>query len=273
MEAITLAAAVYSGVQLAKPVVDSAVGMVEKLLGKPLKVASNLLADEVYCWQTVNRIRWAVKVEALLKGRNIQPQVLPKGFLMPVIEAVGNVEDDDLRSLWARLTANAIVTDSSQHPIFAEALRQLSPGDAKIFDRFVRTNSFHRFQTRTFHGQLHSSTDEAVIRLVRIGLMQFGMTASPAAITGALTLKTSTISGGQVVQIAPRDPRPAPIEITTAFVSDFGEQFFNAICEENVFYGQSGVVAVRERTKRENAERAAQRKAQRAEQSVDKSDA
>lgn len=45
----------------------------------------------------MNRVRIAARVQEFLDEKKIPPRVLPKGFLLPLIEAAGNVEDPDLQ--------------------------------------------------------------------------------------------------------------------------------------------------------------------------------
>jgi hypothetical protein len=49
---------------------------------------------------------------------------------------VGNVDDEDLQELWARLLASAMVDNENQHPAYISILQQFSPDEAKIFSLF-----------------------------------------------------------------------------------------------------------------------------------------
>jgi hypothetical protein len=232
MEDVTLAAAVYSGVQLAKPVVDSAVAMMEKLLGRPIKIASNLLSDEVYCWQTANRIRWANKVDAMLKGRNVPPKILPKGFLLPVIEAVGNVEDETLCDMWARLTANAVANDDAQHPMFIDALKQLNGKDAIAFDSLVKAGGV-RSGFRA-DGRPDDSSKELDLRLTRCGLLDRIYEADASNLSRAMSSVSARLAGSNRVdpiRIQIDAARPARVRSTGTRVSGFGYQFHAAVSD------------------------------------------
>lgn len=126
-----VAAAAGAGFAVAKPVAEAASDLAQKLLGQPFKVAGDLLADQVYCWQCVNRIRLLEKLKLKIDESKVQVKSLPPGFLIPAIDAVGNVDDECLQDFWARLLCSAIQDDAAASPSFIETLRRLGPAEAK----------------------------------------------------------------------------------------------------------------------------------------------
>src|SRR5688500_1372987 len=98
-----LAAAGASG--MAKPLLDTGAKLIENLLGKPCSVAGEMLSDQLYFWQWKNRISIAAKAKAMLDNNKIAERVVPPTFLLPLLEAAGNVEDESLQDLWAKLLA------------------------------------------------------------------------------------------------------------------------------------------------------------------------
>lgn len=95
------------------------------------------MADHVYAWQTANRIRILERTRRLIEKRSLDPRMVATGFLLPALEAMGSVENDDLEELWAQLLAEAINNESSQKLIHIETLRRLSPHDAIILSRLA----------------------------------------------------------------------------------------------------------------------------------------
>lgn len=128
----------------------SAVGLIDKLLGKPCEVAGAMIADQLYFWQWKNRIKIAEKAQKILKQKEIAAKVLPAGFLVPLLDAAGNVEDETLQDMWASLLVSGVENDQHQHPAFVSILRDCFKMDA---------NGKHRYSSgglTTFHGWSHS---------------------------------------------------------------------------------------------------------------------
>ncbi|MBK8233110.1 MAG: DUF4393 domain-containing protein [Candidatus Eisenbacteria bacterium] len=130
---ITVFLGIADALALAKPVVEAGCNLINSVLGKPCKVAGELLADQIYAFQWHNRVRIFAKAQALLDEHDVPAAVLPTGFLMPLLDAAGNIEADDLQNLWAQLLASAVQHPSARHPMFVDALRQMSSEDALLF--------------------------------------------------------------------------------------------------------------------------------------------
>ena len=117
---------------VAQPLVDSTFGLIAGLLGEPCRIAGEMLADEVYHWQCRNRIRVLLKVKQRLELTGVPPRVVPRGFLLPILQASGNVEDDELQELFANLLVAGVSSDDSQHPAFVQVIRQISVNEARL---------------------------------------------------------------------------------------------------------------------------------------------
>lgn len=142
MDNATTLALIGAATALGKPIVDTACTLIKDLLGRSCKVAGGMLADEVYAFQWTNRIRIAHWAKQIMDQEGIASRVLPKGFLLPLLEAAGNVEDPTLQEMWARLISSGVKDDTSQHPTFIEILRQLTPDEAKIVARMSMGQNF-----------------------------------------------------------------------------------------------------------------------------------
>src|SRR5258706_10944326 len=98
MAAATIAAAA----QLGKPVVQKGCDFVDAVLGKPLKAVGGILADEISFWRWKNRLKIAARAKDILDSKKVQVDVLPPSFLLPLLDAAGNVDDPDLEEMWAQ---------------------------------------------------------------------------------------------------------------------------------------------------------------------------
>src|SRR5436190_21416717 len=115
-----------------KPVIDTGCRLIDSLLGEPARVVGNILADKLYAWQWRNRIKIAARAKELLDRDKISERLLPPGFLLPLLSAAGDIEQDSLQELWARLLASGVAADDCQHPSYTQVLRQLSVMDARV---------------------------------------------------------------------------------------------------------------------------------------------
>lgn len=136
-EAKSIAEAISDVTNLARPVVERACAFAESLLGEPLKVAGSVLADHMYAWQTSNRVRILERTRRLVERAGIHPGHIAVGFLLPALEAMGNVDDDDLQELWAQLLSGSMDDESLQQMMYVETLRRLSSEDAVILSRLA----------------------------------------------------------------------------------------------------------------------------------------
>lgn len=88
---------------IAKSVTDTAGDLLKKMLGKPCAIAGEMIADELYLWQWKRRIAIVKRVSERLERDKIAARILPPDFLIPVLEAIGCVDDDDLCGFRANL--------------------------------------------------------------------------------------------------------------------------------------------------------------------------
>jgi hypothetical protein len=130
--------AIAEAVKLGQPVVNTACELIKSLLGEPAKVAGGMLADQLYVWKWRNRMNACAKAAEWLRKMRVPARAMPAGFLLPVLEAVGNVDDESLQDLWARLIASAVVNPANQHPLLIDVLRRWSPAEARLFDRICQ---------------------------------------------------------------------------------------------------------------------------------------
>lgn len=130
------AAALIMGIQIVgKPATDVAKDLIVRLLGPSVDVAG----DELKTW-VQNRIArghdTVITAGTMVEkaGREVRP--VPGRILMPILEHASIEEDDDLRTKWAALLANAATPEFGTYvlPAYAEILRQITPVQAKMLD-------------------------------------------------------------------------------------------------------------------------------------------
>ena len=121
---------------LGKPI-ETACKLFESLLGQPVEVAGQTVADQIQAWQWSNRVRIAEKVEEKLKRDSIARRVLLPEFLLPLMRDCGDACDDRLQEMWADLLVSAIENQDREHVAFLKTLSQFSPTDARVLNTML----------------------------------------------------------------------------------------------------------------------------------------
>ena len=163
MAEVTTLAAIVARATVGKPAVETGCNLIENLLGEPCKIFGGLLADQIYFWQWMNRIRVAKRAKEIMDENGIASRVIPQGFLLPLIEAAGNVEKPELQELWAKLLASAVTADKFQHPSLIEALKQLTSDEAKIVKRMALGQNFPVISVDVRHSVERNGTMKEVV--------------------------------------------------------------------------------------------------------------
>jgi hypothetical protein len=208
-EDLTWPAAIIAATHLTKPVVEVACDLACALLGRPLRHAGGLLGDEVYAWRASNRIRLLSLVKKKLDVAKATPRMVPAGFLLPLLDAAGDVEEIDLQELWANLLASGIKADGNQHPMFVHALKQMSSQDAGVLK--VLAEARHSFPPNFASDK---ATFAAAERLIAIGLLR---------------RKPSIEQRSRVVRVLAH--AQLVMDGDAVIVTDFGKQFLHVVSQ------------------------------------------
>jgi hypothetical protein len=123
---------------IAKPIVKTASNLIEKLAGRPCEIAGEMLADQLYMWQWQQRIRIFHRAEEVMKNEGIAARTIPSGFLIPLLNAVGSIEEDELQQLWSNLIASAAESNAACEASFIETLKGLSVREARLLRMVAR---------------------------------------------------------------------------------------------------------------------------------------
>jgi hypothetical protein len=109
---------------------------IQSLLGPAWSELAATWGDGVRHWRDMKRLERALSAVQKLKARGLSPKAVDPSLLFPLLDAASLAADDDLKSRWDNLLANA--ADPSPKvtilPAFTEILRQLLPLEAKILD-------------------------------------------------------------------------------------------------------------------------------------------
>ena len=141
-----LAALIGASSPILRPIAQRAAQLLLRLLRPATDRAAERLADTLFPENPAASdlpsvaLHWRARNTALVLDRTAQifadekivVREVPRSWLLPLLEAAGNVEDPDLQEMWARLLASGVEDDECQHPMFVDALRRMSPEDARI---------------------------------------------------------------------------------------------------------------------------------------------
>ncbi len=125
-------------VGIAKPIVETAAKLIEKLAGKPCEIAGEMFADQLYMWQWQQRIRIFHRAEKVMETEKIAARILRVGFLVTLLDAAGNIENDELQVLWSNLIASAVESEEACESYFVETLKGLTPREARFLRLIAR---------------------------------------------------------------------------------------------------------------------------------------
>lgn len=99
------------------------------------------LLDKYKKWRGQNLGVVGGQTQDMVDAAGFTPVAVPGRILFPILDYASFEEDDELRTKWAALLANAGAPGPENRilPGYAEILRQLTPGQAKILDWFYDT--------------------------------------------------------------------------------------------------------------------------------------
>lgn len=165
----SIVAAIVAAAAIAKPIAEAGCELAKDLLGEPLKVAGGMIADQIYAWQLGNRLRILSRAKQIMQGKNIEARQIATGFLLPLLDCAGNVDNSELQELWANLLVSGVSDDKNQHPMFSETLSRLRAADSRLFRDIAKYEIHPPLGTETF-----SAADSGLLvagRLTAVGLI------------------------------------------------------------------------------------------------------
>lgn len=114
--------------------INKVLDFISDIIKPPIKELSEILTDQVRLWRFKNQVRLLEKAQSYVKVRGFKPTKLPLKILVPLLENASLEEDEELHDMWAKLLVNAVdpASGSTNHIIFVEILKQLSPTEAQL---------------------------------------------------------------------------------------------------------------------------------------------
>jgi hypothetical protein len=90
-----------------------------------------ILADKARVYRAKNLVSTVRKVERILSEAGLPANAVPTRLLLPIMEASSVENTETLQEMWAGLLATASQQTDSVSPSFIEALKQLTPDEAR----------------------------------------------------------------------------------------------------------------------------------------------
>jgi hypothetical protein len=116
------------------PAIKAGSDLAVKLLGEPCESLGGLFAGGIREFKVENLKKIFVKAAEKI---TVVTEIPPKAFMVPFVEAVQNVEDENLQDMWAELLASAAQDETAQQVRYVNVLSQMDAADAELFRRFA----------------------------------------------------------------------------------------------------------------------------------------
>lgn len=87
-------------------------------------------------WNNLRRIH--ARMRKKLEQAERKPKTIPPRLLVPILESASLEDDKTLQDMWAGLLATASQEADKVSPSFVETLKQLTPDEARYFDKLYR---------------------------------------------------------------------------------------------------------------------------------------
>jgi hypothetical protein len=208
-----------AGIVLAKPVVQAAVDLAKRMLGKPCDLIGEVLADDMRYWKWANQVRIFHRAAEKLKAKSTAGHPVPPSFLFPLLEASGMVDDEFLQELFAELVARANSDDSVRQPLILDTLKRLSPEDSLAL-KGIRDDVEQRDENWSDCGDRAAVPLGSIPRLMALGLIE--LRQKPAEEFGE---ENELLSGADDL----RGPVEIDPEREVEVITRFGRQFLEAV--------------------------------------------
>lgn len=210
---------------VATPLVETACNLIEKLAGRPCEIAGEMLADQLVLWQWQQRIRIFSRAQAIMKTENIAARTIPTGFLLPLLEAAGKIEEDELQTLWSNLIASAAESEKACETSYIETLRGMSRREASLLQVVSRGD------LKAKYTQTSSDSERTKSALPKQQLQDLGFDDSAqfwASATRLQSIGILVLEPGQLQRITDEQTRKmiGKGTIISIYFTQYGADFF-----------------------------------------------
>jgi hypothetical protein len=147
-------------------------------VGDVMKRIAGPLADEIgeslaliaRPYRVALSVKMFQKTQRMLKDAGLPAEPVPPRLFLPMLEAASIENDEDLHTKWSALLANAASSDKV-HPSYIEILKQLTPDDARLLDKFYEMTDG---TSRWLNDILEEEEEDGIPfqNLVRLGLIE-----------------------------------------------------------------------------------------------------
>jgi hypothetical protein len=217
-------------------------GLLTDFLGPAAKSAGLLIDDYIRSLRLNRWTKLLADVKSNCEKAHVDPANLPPAILLPAMEAAKDVDDPDLQEMWARLLSNAAADANAQQPMFVDALKRLSGGDARVFDEFVRAKPSSPDRAVFDKNPLHTALE----RLESLGLIERTISARTertpqiGRVREIIRIQDTTGRQHEIIKNPPQHGQirakidPVRISRSMWVVSRFGWQFHAAVARDPV---------------------------------------
>jgi hypothetical protein len=104
---------------------------------KTIKQIDSCFSDEIRFWQFQNQVKILEKAKIFCQRKNKPINIIPKKFLVPLLEEGKNEDNESIQNMWAALLGNAVIGEAV-HPAYVKTLSELTLVEAKILTFFYQ---------------------------------------------------------------------------------------------------------------------------------------
>ena len=127
-----------SGIEsiVAKGATTLAVDLLRRLAGPAADQVGFMLGDKAWEYRANNLIKITLRLQRKLSEVGLPANAVPPRLLLPIIENCSVEDNETLQEMWAGLLATASQENDSMSPSFIETLKQLTPDEARLLQRW-----------------------------------------------------------------------------------------------------------------------------------------
>lgn len=188
----------------AENAVEAVRSAISSVFGPAASELGILLGNQMKYWRFKNALGILDKVSSELEIRGVSEEriaALPFGSQFLVLEAMSFEEDETIQSLWARLIASALDTESTVkiEKRYIDLLKSLSPCEAGLLELLWNCEKEFLFKSREEVQSFNEKYDEMARKIWR----HFPMELRKASIQNLIRLRCVTVRHGaiDIVQI------------------------------------------------------------------------
>jgi hypothetical protein len=158
--------------KIAKQVLEPVGDVMKRIAGPLADEIGESLALIARPYRIALSVKMFQKTQRMLKEAGMPAQPVPPRLFLPMLEAASIENDEDLHTKWSALLANAASSDKV-HPSYIEILKQLTPADARLLDKFYdTTNPKSRWLDNVLDALDENQHGIPFQNLMRLGLIQ-----------------------------------------------------------------------------------------------------